>query len=64
MKDVFETTLPLLNKETGFACWVIGDVKELNLAKKVWENVGSKEEVKDSDGVPIRYRLLGMQQMK
>jgi len=60
MKDVLETTLPLLNKKNGFACWVIGDVKELNLAKKVWDDVGSKIELFDTDGVLLRYRLLGI----
>ena len=60
MKDVLETTLPLLNQKNGLACWVIGDVKELNLAKKVWEDVGSKIEVLNADGVLIRYRLLGI----
>ena len=60
MKEVLETTLPLLNQKTGLACWVIGDVKELNLAKKVWDEVGSKIEVLDAKDVPIRYRLLGI----
>ena len=60
MKEVLETTLPLLNQKTGLACWVIGDVKELNLAKKVWDDVGSKIEVLNADGVLIRYRLLGI----
>ena len=60
MKDVLETTLPLLNKKSGFACWVIGDVKELNLAEEVWEKVGSKIEVLDSYGKRMKYRLLGI----
>jgi len=60
MKEVLETTLPLLNQKTGLACWVIGDVKELNLARKVWDDVGSKIEVLDANGVLIRYRLLGI----
>ena len=60
MKDVLETTLPLLNQKNGLACWVIGDVKELNLAKKVWDDVGSKIELFDADGVLVRYRLLGI----
>ena len=60
MKDVLETTLPLLNQKSGLACWVIGDVKELNLAKKVWESVGSKIEVFDSNGKRMKYRLLGI----
>jgi|APSaa5957512535_1039671.scaffolds.fasta_scaffold28499_1 hypothetical protein len=60
MKDVFETTLPLLDKKSGIACWVIGDVKELNLAKLVWDEVGSKIEMTDSNGEIQRYRLLGI----
>jgi len=60
MKEVLETTLPLLDQKTGLACWVIGDVKELNLANKVWESVGSKIEVLNEDGTPIHYRLLGI----
>ncbi len=42
MKDVLETTLPLLNQKSGFACWVIGDVKELNLANLVLGGSGFK----------------------
>lgn len=60
MKDVFETTLPLLNKESGLACWVIGDVNGLNLAKLVWDEVGSKIEVVTNEGAVERYRLLGI----
>ena len=60
MKDVLETTLPLLDKESGLACWVIGDVKDLNLAKLVWDQVGSKIEVLDANGGVQKYRLLGI----
>jgi site-specific DNA-methyltransferase (adenine-specific) len=60
MQEVLETTLPLLNREVGLACWVIGDVRDINLAKLVWESVGSKIEIIDGDGVPMRYRLLGI----
>lgn len=60
MKDVLETTLPLLNKKSGLACWVIGDVKDLNLAKLVWDKVGSKIEMIDTNGEIQRYRLLGI----
>lgn len=60
MKDVLETTLPLLDKESGFACWVIGDVKDLNLARLVWDEVGSKIEVLDPNGEVQKYRLLGI----
>jgi hypothetical protein len=60
MKDVLETSLPLLNQEDGFACWVIGDVMDLNLAELVWEKVGSKVEIVNEDGLSIRYRLLGI----
>ena len=60
MKDVLETTLPLLDNKSGLACWVIGDVKELNLAKLVWDEVGSKIEVLDTNGEMQKYRLLGI----
>ena len=60
MKEVFETTMPLLNPENGLACWVIGDVKGQNLAKEVWDSVGSKIESQDSRGRISRYRLLGI----
>ena len=60
MKDVLETNLSLLDKKTGLACWVIGDVKDLNLAKLVWNEVGSKIEIKDSNGKIQKYRLLGI----
>lgn len=60
MKEVLEINLPLLDKETGLACWVIGDVKGLNLAKLVWDEVGSKIEMKDSEGNIQKYRLLGI----
>lgn len=60
MKDILETSLPLLNQEAGFACWVIGDVKNLNLAKIVWEEVGSKIKITNSEGEICRYRLLGI----
>ena len=60
MKEVLETTLPLLDQDSGFACWVIGDVKELNLAKRVWDDVGSKIKILDEHGVYKRYRLLAI----
>ena len=49
-----------MDKESGLACWVIGDVKDLNLAKLVWDEVGSKIEVLDSNGEMQKYRLLGI----
>ena len=60
MKEVLETTLPLLNQGSGFACWVIGDVNDLNLAKLVWDEVGSKIELVGPEGEIFRYRLLGI----
>ena len=53
-------TLPLLDPENGLACWVIGDVKDLNLAKMVWDSVGSKFNGLDSNGDISRFRLLGI----
>ena len=60
MDEVLSTTLPLLDQKSGMACWVIGDVKGLNLAKKVWDEVGSKVEVKSIDGSTLKYRLIGI----
>lgn len=60
MEDVLSTTLPLLDPKSGLACWVIGDVKGLNLAKKVWDEVGSKVEIKSVDGSTLKYRLIGI----
>ena len=60
MKDVLETTLPLLNQESGIACWVIGDVKDTNLAKIVWDEAASKIELINENGEIQRYRLLGI----
>ena len=60
MRDVLETTLPLLSQESGIACWVIGDVRDTNLAKLVWEEVASKIEIIDETGEAQRYRLLGI----
>ena len=60
MGEVLETTLPLLDPKRGLACWVIGDVKNQNLAKEVWESVGSKIEVRGDKGSLSRYRLLGI----
>lgn len=58
MKEVLEVTLPLIERNSGLACWVIGDVGELNLAKTVWDEVGSKIEIILDDGTSLRYRLL------
>ena len=58
MKKILETTLPLLDPQKGIACWVIGDAHEYNLAEMVWNQVGKKISVKDSNGVEQRYRLL------
>lgn len=60
MREVLENTLPLLNQENGLACWVIGDVKGLNLAKAVWDEIASGMEVNDASGNALRYRLLGI----
>lgn len=60
MKEVLETMLPLLNPNEGVACWVIGDVKGMNLAKEVWDNVGSNIRTKDSNGNISGYKLLGI----
>jgi len=60
MKEVLETTLCVLDKQEGIACWVIGDVKNLNLAKEVWESVGQKIKIKNIDGSISKYKLLGI----
>ena len=36
------------------------EMLELNPSKKVWDDVGSKVEVRGSDGTPMQYRLLGI----
>jgi len=58
MKEILESTLPLINRESGLACWVIGDVKELNLAKAVWDEVGCNIQVTTEEGETLKYRLL------
>ena len=58
MKEILETTLPLINRESGLACWVIGDVGDLNLAKTVWDEVGNKVQIKTEEGDLLRYKLL------
>jgi len=60
MKEVLETTLRTLDKKEGIACWVIGDVKNLNLAREIWNEVGSKIEIKDNQGITHKYKLLGI----
>ena len=60
MREVFQSTLPLLNKKNGISFWVIGDVKNLNLARKVWDEIGSKLETKTAEGEIQKYRLLGI----
>ena len=60
MKEVLESSLKVLDKKSGLACWVIGDVNGLNLAELVWDQVGSKIEIFDSNNKLITYRLLGI----
>ena len=60
MREVLETTLPLLDPKSGLACWVIGDVKGKNLAREVWDSVGSKIETEDANGIVSRYQMLGI----
>ena len=59
MTDVMETSLPLLDPESGLACWVIGDVNGMNLAEEVWTKVTSKVAVR-INGEMAGYRLLGI----
>ena len=60
MQEVMETTLPLLDPKSGLACWVIGDVKGMNLAREVWDSVGRKIEANDANGKKSRYQILGI----
>lgn len=60
MREVLETTLNVLDKKEGIACWVIGDVKNLNLAREIWNEVGSKIVIKDDKGINHKYKLLGI----
>lgn len=39
---------------------MIGDVRDTNLAKLVWDEVASKIEIIDETGEAHRYRLLGI----
>lgn len=58
MTEILETTLPLLNPDTGLACWVIGDVGDIRTAERVWASAASKVRVRDSRGHLAGYRLL------
>ena len=58
MDEILRIMLPLMDRDSGLACWVIGDVGNLNLAKTVWEEVGSKIELLTSEGEILRYKLL------
>ena len=60
MREVLEDMLSLLDPEKGLACWVIGDVNDLNLAREVWNSVGSEIEAEDANGVLSRYQILGI----
>ena len=60
MAEVLEATLPLLNPDEGMACWVIGDVNDLNLAECVWESVASKIRVESRDGSILSYEKMGI----
>ena len=60
MNDTLRTTLPLIEPEKGFSCWVIGDVGEFNLAWAVWKLVGEKIEIENSNGEIIRWKLLAI----
>ena len=60
MKDSLSVTLPLIEPEKGFSCWVIGDVGNFNLAWAVWKLAGEKIEVENSKGEIIRWKLLSI----
>jgi site-specific DNA-methyltransferase (adenine-specific) len=60
MNDTLRVTLPLIEPEKGFSCWVIGDVGEFNLAWAVWKLAGEKIEVENSKGEIIRWKLLAI----
>ena len=60
MREVLEDMLSLLDPKEGLACWVIGDVNGMNLAREVWNSVGSKIEAKDANGNLSRYQILGI----
>ena len=60
IKESLEATLPLLDRKRGLSCWVIGDVKGLNLAKEVWERSCKNIEVELEDGSVMRYKLLAI----
>ena len=60
MREVLEDMLSLLDPEKGLACWVIGDVNDMNLAREVWNSVGSEIQAEDANGVLSRYQILGI----
>ena len=60
MKETLEALIPILDKENGMICLVIGDVGELNLAAAVWENVASKIKINDRDGEIFTLKKLAI----
>ena len=60
MKDTLEETLPLIEPTKGFACWVIGDVGDFNLAWAVWKMIGEEIVVTNKEGRDIRWELLAI----
>lgn len=60
MKDTLSATLPLIEPNKGFSCWVIGDVGDFNLAWAVWKLVGENIEVRDPNGHINRWKLLAI----
>jgi site-specific DNA-methyltransferase (adenine-specific) len=60
MKETLETLVPILDKENGMICLVIGDVDELNLAAAVWENVASKIKINGQDGEIFNLKKLAI----
>jgi site-specific DNA-methyltransferase (adenine-specific) len=58
--DILTETLSLLDPDTGLACWVIGDVGDINLAAEVWKRVGKNIQTADANGNVARYKKLGI----
>jgi site-specific DNA-methyltransferase (adenine-specific) len=60
ISDILTDTFSLLNPDTGLACWVIGDVGDINLAAEVWKRVGKHIQTADANGNLAMYKKLGI----
>jgi hypothetical protein len=59
MEDTLKVALPLIEPKKGFACWVIGDVGELNLAWEIWK-VAESITIQDPKRGELKWKLLAI----